>query len=30
MAQLNSGLEFELLPSANEQLAEVDALLAEL
>ncbi len=31
MAQLlSSGLEFELLPSANEQIAEVDTILAEL
>ena len=31
MAQLlTNGLVYELLPSANEQIAEVDALLAEL
>ena len=31
MAQLlSSGLEFELLPSSSEQIAEVDSLLAEL
>ena len=30
MAQLSSGLEFELTPSADGRLAEVDALLADM
>lgn len=30
MAELTSGLEFELLPSADAQMAEVDAIIAEL